>query len=136
MKIVALNKKAYHDFQILEKIEAGIVLTGKEARAVRQGRVQLKGSFARILKDELWLLNAHISSDNPERDRKLLVKKSELKTLIGKTIQKGLSLIPLRVYFKNNVAKIEIGLCKGLKKWDKRERIKRRDLERQMLNAK
>ena len=108
MKVVAVNKKAYHDYQVLEKLEAGIVLTGKEARAVRQGRVQLKSSFARILKDELWLLNAHISSDDPERTRKLLVKKSELRSLIGKTVQKGLSLIPLKMYFKNNVAKVEL----------------------------
>jgi len=136
MKIVAINKKAYHDFQVLEKYEAGIVLTGEEVRAVREGRVNLKGSFAKIMNNELWLLNSYIKSKEADRTRKLLVHKRELKRLLGKLQEKGLSLVPLKMYFKNNVAKIELGLCRGLKLYDKRERIKKRDAERQIRSSK
>jgi len=136
MKIVAVNKKAYHDFQVLEKYEAGLVLTGEEVRAVREGRVNLKGSFAKIMNNELWLLNGYIKSKEADRTRKLLVHKRELKRLLGKLQERGLSLVPLKMYFKNNVAKIELGLCRGLKLYDKRERIKKRDAERQIRSSK
>ena len=135
-KIVSVNKKALHDYQALERYEAGIVLQGNEVRAIRQGRVNLKGSFARILNNELWLLNCYISTDNPERTRKLLIKKDEIRRLLGKTNEKGLSLIPLKMYFKNNVVKVEIGLCRGLKLYDKREQIKKRDQSREIRNPK
>jgi SsrA-binding protein len=136
MKIVAVNKKAYHDFQVLEKYESGIVLTGEEVRAVREGRVNLKGSFAKIMNNELWLLNGYIKSKEADRTRKLLIHKRELKRLLGKLQEKGLSLVPLKMYFKNNVAKIELGLCRGLKLYDKREKIKKRDTDRQIRNSK
>ncbi|MCX6807099.1 MAG: SsrA-binding protein SmpB [Candidatus Berkelbacteria bacterium] len=132
MKIITVNKKAYHDYQVLETYETGVVLTGKEVRAIRNGRVNLKATFARIFNDELWLLNAHISTDDPVRTRKLLVKKEELKRLIGKIQEKNLTLIPLKMYFKNNRVKIELGLCQGLRSYDKREKIKKRDVEREI----
>ena len=135
MKIIAYNKKALHDYEILENIEAGISLIGKEVRAIRDGKVQLTGSYAKILNNELWLLNAHIGVlDDPERTRKLLVKKVELKRLYGKVMEKKLTLIPLKMYFKNNMAKVELGLGRGMKNYDKRQQIKQRDLERAMTN--
>jgi len=133
MKVFARNKKALHEYAILEKREAGIALTGKEVRAIRENRVNLEGSFAKFLGDELWLLNSHIGVvEEPERRRKLLLKKSELKHLMGKTQEKNLTLIPLSLYLKNNLIKVELGLGRGLKKYDKREKIKKRDLDREM----
>ena len=137
MKIIALNKKALHDYEILEKIEAGISLIGKEVRAIRDGKVQLTGSYAKILNNELWLLNSHVGVlEDPERTRKLLVKKVELKRLYGKVMEKKLTLIPLRMYFKNNMAKVELGLGRGMKNYDKRQQIKQRDLDREIRSGK
>ena len=136
MKIIAQNRKALYEYQILEKIEAGIALSGKEVRAIREGRANLAGSFAKVLSNELWLLNSHVGVvEGPERNRKLLVKKAELKRFMGKTQEKKLTLIPLRLYFKNNVIKVELGLGRGLKKYDKREKIKKRDLDREIHGA-
>jgi len=133
MKIVTVNKKALQDYAILEKIETGIVLTGKEVRAIREGKADLKGSFAKIFNDELWLLNSYVGVlEEPDRTRKLLVKKIELKRLIGKVQEKNLTLIPIKMYFKNNMVKVELGLGRGLKKYDKREQIKKRDINRQL----
>lgn len=133
-KIVAVNKKAFADYEILEKYEAGIVLNGKEVRSIRDGRVNLKGSFARVMGDELWLINCYIASEEPDRTRKLLVHKKELTRLIGKMQEQGLTLLPLRLYFKNNRIKLELGLARGLKIYDKREKIKKREIQRKMSN--
>jgi SsrA-binding protein len=130
-KIVAVNKRAYHDYDILEKYEAGIVLTGKEVKAARAGKVSLAGGIAKILNQELWLLNCHMAgAEEPERTRKLLVHKRELKKLFGKTQVRGLYLIPIRMYFKNNVAKVELGIARPRKLYDKREIIKKIDTDR------
>lgn len=131
-KIVTINKKAYHDYDILDKYEAGIVLTGEEVKAIRKGAVSLIGGVARIINEELWMLNCHVGGvKNPERTRKLLVHKREIKKLFGKTQIRGLYLIPLRMYFKNNVAKVELGLARLRKLHDKREVIKKREWERE-----
>lgn len=141
-KIVANNKKAYHDYFIDDTHEAGIVLTGNEVKSVRMGRVNLKDSFARLRGDEVFLHNMHISPYNfgrPEeqdatRPRKLLLKRYEIDRLAGKLKEKGLALVPLKVYFSHNLVKIELGLARGKKLYDKRaviaERTSKRELER------
>src|SRR3990167_204396 len=130
---VAQNKKAHLEYEILEKFEAGIVLTGQEIKSIRHGRVNLSGTFCRIQKGELWILNMHIANTaEPERSRKLLLHKTEIQSLIGKTHQKGLSLIPLSLYLKKGKAKLEIALARGKKLHDHREVIKKRDIKRQM----
>lgn len=142
IKVVCQNKKARFNFHIIEVIEAGMVLLGTEVKSLRQGRANLKDSYARIKNGELFLMQAHISPythayyDNhePDRDRKLLVHKRELKRLQGKTQEKGLTLVPLRIYFKDGKAKVELALARGKRTFDKRESLKRkteqRDLER------
>lgn len=138
-KIIATNRKATHDFFILEKYEAGIVLNGTEIKAIRQGKVNIKESFARIIKGEVYLINMHIGhyshgniyNHEPLRDRKLLMHKKEIAKLIGKLSQKGLTLIPLSLYFKKNLVKVELALAKGKKLYDRREDIKKRDLQRE-----
>ncbi|NOX36075.1 MAG: SsrA-binding protein SmpB [Calditrichaeota bacterium] len=140
VKIVTTNRKAYHDYQILETLEAGIVLTGTEVKSLRLGRCNLKDSYARIRDGEVWLIGMHISpyenagyaSHDPFRERKLLLHKDEIKRLWRKVQEKGITLIPLKVYFKRGIAKIELGLATGKKKYDKREEIARRDQEREM----
>lgn len=137
-KIIATNKKATHDYFILEKYEAGIVLKGTEIKSIRQGKVNLRDSFARIVKGEIFLMNMHISpythgnvfNHDPLRDRKLLLHKKEIARLAGKVAQKGLALVPLSLYFKNSRVKVELALVKGKKLYDKREDIKKRDLQR------
>lgn len=137
-KIIATNKKATHDYFILEKYEAGIVLKGTEIKSIRQGKVNLRDSFARIIKGEIFLMNMHISpythgnvfNHDPLRDRKLLLHKKEIARLAGKVAQKGLALVPLSLYFKNSRVKVELALVKGKKLYDKREDIKKRDLQR------
>lgn len=132
MSHLAENKKAWHEYEILEKFEAGIVLTGEEIKAIRAHRANLNGTFCRITGTEAWLLNMHISLvKEPERSRKLLLHKKEITSLIGKTQEKGLSLIPLSLYLKRGKAKLEIALAKGKKLYDRREEIKKRDLNRQ-----
>jgi len=133
MKPIAFNRKALHEYTILEKFEAGIVLTGEEIKAIRQNRVNLAGAFCRIQNGEAWVLNLHIANtQEPERTRKLLLHKKEIQSLIGKTQQKGLSLIVLSLYIKKNRAKLEIALARGKKLHDRRENLKKRDLRRQM----
>ena len=130
---ISQNKKAWHEYEILEKFEAGIVLTGQEIKAIRAHRVNLSGTFARIQNSEAWILNMHISNvDDPERSRKLLMHKGEIQSLIGKTQQKGLALIPLSIYLKKGKAKVEIALARGKKIYDRRDEIKKRDLSRQV----
>ena len=132
MKPIAFNRRALHDYHILEKFEAGIVLTGEEIKAIRANRVSLAGAFCRIQQNEAWVLNMHIANTKePERTRKLLLHKNEIQSLIGKTQQKGLSLIALSLYIKKNHAKLELALARGKKLYDHREELKKRDISRQ-----
>jgi SsrA-binding protein len=143
IKIVCQNKKARYDYHIIEVIEAGMVLVGTEVKSLREGRANLKDSYARIRDGELYLLQAHISpyshasydNHDPERVRKLLVHKRELKRLTGKTQEKGLTLVPLKIYFKDGKAKIELALASGKKSYDKRETLKRKTQAREMERA-
>ncbi|WP_409251934.1 SsrA-binding protein SmpB [Bacillus sp. SCS-153A] len=137
-KLIAQNKKARHDFTIEETYEAGLVLQGTEIKAIRAGRVNLKDSFARIQQGEVFVHNMHISpyeqgnryNHEPLRTRKLLLHKKQIAKLIGETKEAGYSLVPLKLYIKNGVAKLLIGLAKGKKKFDKREDLKRKDANR------
>lgn len=135
------NKRAYFDYEILEKYEAGIQLFGFEVKAIKTGRLSLKGSFAAIKNNEAYLINAQIPPYQPKntpknydqsRTRKLLLRKSEIKNLIGKSKQKGLTLVPLGVYTKRGLIKVEIGIGRGKRKIDKREKIKKREMERKI----
>lgn len=136
-----VNKKALHNYQILERFEAGIVLTGAEVKSLRAGRCNLKDSYVKILNDQLWLINADIAQykydGSPDydstRSRKLLIKKKELIYLQSKMKQGNLTLVPLRIYLKGNVFKVEVGLAKGKKIHEKRQEEKKRDMERELL---
>ncbi|GMU96664.1 MULTISPECIES: SsrA-binding protein SmpB [Ignavibacterium] len=138
-KNITVNRKARHEYHILQTFEAGIVLVGTEVKALREGKANLVDSYATIKNGEVWLVSAHISeykqgninNHNPTRDRKLLLNKSEIRKLIGKTKEKGLTLIPLRMYFKNGRVKVELALAKGKKSYDKRETIAKRDFQRE-----
>ena len=140
MSVITTNKRAYFDYNILETCEAGIELKGFEVKAIKTGRVNLSGSYAVIRGNETWLLNSDIPPHQPKnapldydskRVRRLLLKKEEIKNLINRTAEKGLTLVPLKVYTKRDKIKIEIGLAKSKKKFDKRESIKKRDIERE-----
>lgn len=138
-----LNRKARYDYTIEEVYEAGIVLTGTEIKSIRLGKVNLKDSYAIIRNEELFLLNTHISSyekgnifnHDEDRTRKLLMHKREIKRLSNKIELQGYTLIPLKMYFKNGYVKVEIGVAKGKKNYDKRETIKNRDIEREMSKS-
>lgn len=141
MKVVATNKKAYTDYEILETYEAGIVLKGTEVKSLREGNVHFKDSFCRFKDGELYLLNLHISpyrhgsihNHDPERPRKLLLHKRELKRLIGKVQEEGVTIVPLKIYFNDRgFAKVEIAVARGKKKYDKREAIKKREMEKKL----
>lgn len=140
---IAENRKAFHDFHILETYEAGVVLFGTEVKSIREGRVNLRDSFARVENGEVWLYNVNISpyshrgyaDHEPLRQRKLLMHRDEIRKLIGKTVEKGMTLVPLRMYFKNGRVKVAIGLAKGKKDYDKRETIKRRETDRETRAA-
>ena len=142
-KLVCQNPKAYHDYFIQETYEAGIVLMGTEAKSLRGGRANLKDSYAMLKNSEIFLLNCHISpytegnryNHEPLRTRKLLLHKAEIRKLVGRTVEKGLTLIPLKIYFKNGVAKVELGLAKGKKLYDKRESIKEKEGQRDIERA-
>ncbi len=136
--MITTNKRAYFDYNILETFEAGLELKGFEAKSIKNGRINLAGSYAIIRQNEAWLINADIPAYQPKnapidydskRNRKLLLRKSEIKNLIGKVAEKGLTLVPLKIYTKNRLIKIDIGLGKSRKKTDKRELIKKRDIE-------
>jgi SsrA-binding protein len=137
---IATNRQAYYRYHITDKWEAGLVLTGTEVKSLRGGKAQLKDGYAAIRDGEVWLYNVHIppyapaTRDNhePERPRKLLMHRREIERLIGKTKEKGLTLIPLRLYFKDSRAKVEIGLAKGKDVVDKRQTIKEREMKREM----
>lgn len=143
VKVVATNRKAYHDYHIEETHEAGVALTGTEIKSVRVGSVNLRDSYAQVRNGELWLLNVHIApyepasrqNADPYRDRKLLMHRGEIMRLMGRVQEKGLALVPLRMYLKRNHAKIEIGLVRGKKLYDKRETIAKRDSAREMERA-
>src|SRR6202158_5911027 len=140
---IAENRKAYHDYHLLETFEAGVVLLGTEVKAIREGRVNLRDSFARINDGELYLYNVNISpyshrgyaDHEPLRQRKLLLHRDEIRKLIGKTVEKGMTLVPVRMYFKKGRVKVAISLAKGKKEYDKRETIKRRETDRETRAA-
>ena len=137
---LAQNKKARHDYQILETIEAGLVLTGTEIKSVRERRINLKDGFAQIHNGEAWLMNVHISeytqgnrfNHDPLRARKLLLHKKEIQKLTGQTSEKGITIVPLKVYLKHGFAKVLLGIAKGKHDYDKRETMKKRDQEREI----
>ncbi|AGM99220.1 SsrA-binding protein SmpB [Streptococcus iniae] len=138
--LLAQNKKARHDYHIVETIEAGIVLTGTEIKSVRAARIQLKDGFAQIKNGEAWLVNVHIApfeqgniwNQDPDRTRKLLLKKREIERLSNELKGSGMTLVPLKVYLKDGFAKILIGLAKGKHDYDKRETLKRREQDREL----
>lgn len=141
MKPLAYNRKAKHDYQILETFEAGLVLFGHEVKSIKTGHISLKGAFVVLKENELYLINAHVSpyqpkntpaNYEPERARKLLLHQSEIKSLIGKLKQRGLTLVPLKVYTKRGKIKLAFGLGRGLKKVDKREMIKKKEAKKRM----
>ena len=142
-KDLAVNRRAYHDYFIDEKYEAGVMLTGTEVKSVRNGRANLRDGFVRIDNGEAWLENGHISpygegnlmNHEPMRSRKLLLHRKEIASLIGKVKQKGYTLIPLRVYITRNRAKVEVGLARGKRQFDKREAIAERDAKREIARA-
>ena len=142
-KNIAENRKAFHDYHILETFEAGIVLVGTEVKAIREGSANLRDSFARLEDGEIWLYNVHInpythrgySSHEPTRKRKLLLHRREIRKLIGKTVEKGLTLVPTRLYFQNGHVKVGLALAKGKQAHDKRETIKRREADRETRAA-
>jgi len=139
----AENRKALHDYHILETFEAGVVLQGTEVKAIREGRVNLRDSFARVEGDEIWVYNIHISpythrgyaDHEPTRRRKLLLHRQEIRKLIGRTVERGMTLVPTRMYFKNGRVKLALGLAKGKQAHDKRETIKRREADRETRAA-
>ncbi|MEW6095883.1 MAG: SsrA-binding protein SmpB [bacterium] len=143
LKTICTNRKAYHDYEILETYEAGICLKGTEVKSLRDNQASLKESLARVQNNEVFLFNCHISqypfgniqNHEPTRVRKLLLKRQEINRLIGKTQEKGLTLIPLRLYFKKGKAKVELGLAKGKKLYDKRAVIKTREHQKEMRRA-
>ncbi len=142
-KNVAVNRRAFHDYFIDEKYECGLVLTGTEVKSLRAGRCNLRDGYVRIDGHEAWLENVHISTyaqgsvmnHEPLRPRKLLLHRKQIASLIGKVRQKGYTLIPLRVYFSRNHAKVEVGLARGKRQYDKREAIAERDAKREIARA-
>ncbi len=140
VKIVATNRRALHDYFIMETYEAGIALKGTEVKSLRQGEANLRDSYGIIKDGEVWLLGLHISpfekgninNHDPKRIRKLLMHKREIRRLVGKIAQRKLSLIPLRVYFKKNMAKVELAVARGKKEYDKRVDIMKREAEREL----
>jgi SsrA-binding protein len=142
-KVIATNKKAFHEYFILEKFEAGIALQGTEVKAIREGRLNLKDSYATIRAGEAFLINCHISpyshgnreNHDPTRSRKLLLHTKEIFKLIGKTQEKGLTLVPLRVYLKRGRVKVELGVARGKKMYDKRETERRKEADHEARAA-
>ncbi len=142
-KIVADNRKALHDYHILETFEAGVALLGTEVKAIREGRVNLRDSYGRVEGGEVFVLNIHISpyshrgyaDHEPLRRRKLLLHKHEIRKVLGKTAERGMTLVPLRMYFKGGRIKLSIGLAKGKKDYDRRETIRQRETDRETRAA-
>ncbi len=142
-KVISENRKAHHDYHLLETFEAGIALLGTEVKAIREGRVNLRDSFGRVENGEIFVHNIHISAyshtgyarHDEIRPRKLLLHKSEIRKLIGKVVERGMTLVPVRMYFKNNRVKVAISLAKGKKEHDRRETVKRREADRETRAA-
>jgi len=140
---IAENRKAFHDYHILDTFEAGIVLVGTEVKAIREGRANLRDSYGRVEAGEVFVYNIHISpyshrgyaDHEPTRRRKLLLHKAEIRKLVGKTVERGMTLVPVRMHFKNGRVKLTIALAKGKRTYDKRERIRRRETERETRAA-
>lgn len=139
-KLIAQNKKARHDYSVVDTMEAGIVLQGTEIKSIRNGRINLKDGFARVRNGEVYLYNVHISpydqgnlfNHDPTRTRKLLLHKKQIAKLTSETKTTGITLVPLKVYIKNGFAKVLIGIAKGKKTYDKREDLKRKEIDRQI----
>ena len=138
-RLIADNRKARHDYHLLDTFEAGIVLLGTEVKAIREGRVNLRDSYGRVENGEVFLHNVHISSyshrgyadHEPLRRRKLLLHKGEIRKLIGKTVERGCTLVPVRMYFRSGRVKVAVSIAKGKKTHDKRETIRRREIDRE-----
>jgi SsrA-binding protein len=141
IRVVCRNKRAGYDYEIFETFEAGIALQGTEVKSLREGRANLQDSYAKVKGGEVYLVDAHISpyshgnisNHEPKRERKLLLHKREIRRLAGKVQERGFTLIPTKIYFKRGMAKVEIGLARGKKLYDKRAEIKRRDEKRELL---
>ena len=142
-RVITVNRKAYHNYHIEESFEAGIVLKGSEIKSVRAGKVNLSDAYAKPENGELWLHNSHIASydaasyntHEPVRPRKLLLHRKEIDNLASKVVQKGLTLVPLKLYIKHGLAKLELGVARGKRVYDKRETIARRDADREVERA-
>ena len=140
---IADNRKAFHDFHIIETFEAGIALLGTEVKGIREGQANLRDSYARVDNGEVWLFNVHINpyshrgyvDHDPKRKRRLLLHKYEIRKLIGKTVEKGLTLVPTKMYFKNGKVKVAIALARGKAVHDKRETLRRREVDRETRAA-
>ena len=138
-RVVATNREAYHNYHIIDTYECGIALTGTEVKSIREGRCALKDAYGQIRKGEAWLLNAHISpyshgnreNHEPTRTRKLLLNRSEIERLVGKVQEKGLTLVPTKMYLKKGRVKVELAVARGKKLYDKRETEKRREADRE-----
>lgn len=143
IKLIALNRKAYHDYHIVDTLEVGVALTGTEIKSIRAGAVNLRESYARMEQGEVWLLNTHIAryeagnrfNHEPTRPRRLLLHRKEIQELARKVQEKGLTLVPLKLYLKDHLAKVDLGLVRGKKLYDKRETEARRAAERDMARA-
>lgn len=141
--LIADNRKAFHDYHVLETFEAGIALLGTEVKGIREGRANLRDSYARVEDGEVWLYHVHINpyshrgyvDHDPKRKRRLLLHRYEIRKLIGKTVEKGLTLVPTRLYFKRGLVKVTLALAKGKQAHDKRETIRRRELDRETRAA-
>src|SRR5688500_19392698 len=142
-KIIADNRKAHHDYHLIETFEAGVALLGTEVKSIREGGANLRDSFARIENGEVWIYNVHIAAyrnrgyadHEPTRKRKLLLHRQEIRKLIGNTVEKGMTLVPTRMYFKNGHVKVALGLAKGKQAHDKRETVKKREADRETRAA-
>ena len=140
IKVIATNRKANFEYEILNRYEAGIVITGTEVKSIRDGKINIQESYGRIVNDEVWIINSqineykygNINNHEPLRNRKLLLNKREIRKIKQQLQEKGLTLVPLKVYFKGSLVKVEIGIAKGKKLYDKRESIKKRDIERNL----
>lgn len=141
--LIAENRKAFHDYHILDTLEAGIALLGTEVKGIREGRANLRDAYARVEQGEVWLHNVHISpythrgyvDHDPKRKRRLLLHRHEIRKLIGKTVEKGLTLVPTRLYFKRGRVKVTLALAKGKQAHDKRETLRRREVDRETRAA-
>lgn len=141
MSTLSKNRKAYHDYEILEEFEAGLVLNGQEVKAIKEGKISLKGAYIVIREEEAFLIGVNIppyqpknapEDYDPKRSRKLLLTKKQIKYLMGKSNERGLTLVPLKVYTKKGLIKIKFGVCRGKKKYDKRKKIKDREVDRNL----